>query len=270
MADGLIVNLARIDAASFERLSRCRVIARLGVGFNNIDVENARRRNIIVTNVPDYCREEVSDHALALMLTLARSISVANFDVQRGEWDQLRYRSIKRISAITLGLIGLGRLATALARKARALEMSVIAYDPFVTPDAASSIDMVTIDELLKRADVISLHAPLNENTRGLLGAKAFEKVKRGTILVNTSRGELVDEQALAAALDSGNLSGAALDVFSSEPLDARSPLRGRPNVLLTPHMAFFSEQSIRELQQTAADDVVRVLSGETPRHRIA
>jgi D-3-phosphoglycerate dehydrogenase len=269
-ADGLIVNLAVIDAAAFARLTRCRVIARLGVGIDNIDLATARSRGIVVTNVPDYCREEVSDHALALILSMIRKIPIANADVQRGCWNQLAYRPIRRINGIALGLIGFGRVAQALARKAVALGMRVIASDPYAHSSAACPVQLVDLDSLLTEADVISIHAPLTPQTRGLIGYDVLRKTKRGAVLVNTSRGELVDESALIAALDDGRLAGAALDVIAGEPLAGDSPLRGRTNVLVTPHMAFYSEESLEELQRTAAEDVVRTLSGKSPRHRVA
>lgn len=266
-ADGLIVNLARIDAEAIDRLTRCKVVARLGVGINNIDVTAARARNIIVTNVPDYCRAEVSDHALALILALLRKLPLANTDVQRGIWKQLSYRPIRRLSALTLGLIGLGRVAQALAMKAQALGMRVIAHDPY---SKSGDIPLLELDLLLSQADVVSLHAPLVPETRRMINAETLKRMKRDAILINTSRGELVDEATLADALDCGHLAGAALDVAAIEPLPMDSPLRGRSNVLLTPHMAFYSEESLNDLQRTAAEEVACILSGEAPRHRAA
>jgi D-3-phosphoglycerate dehydrogenase / 2-oxoglutarate reductase len=269
-ADGLIVNLVTVDAPAFARLTRCRVIARLGVGINNIDTTAARARNVVVTNVPDYCREEVSDHALALILTMVRKIPLAYSDIQRGVWDQLGYRPIRRLNTLTLGLVGFGRLAQALARKARALGMRVIACDPYATRDPVGEVPLVPFHTLLGEADVLSLHVPLASETRGMIGHAEIRRLKSGAILINTSRGELVDEAALIAALDEGLLSAAALDVVAVEPLAATSPLLGRPNVLLTPHMAFYSEESLIDLQRTAAEDVAHTLSGRAPRYRAA
>lgn len=270
-ADGLIVNLATVDAAAFDHLTRCRVIARLGVGINNVDVATARTRSVVVTNVPDYCREEVSDHTLALILAMGRKLPIANANVQRGVWDQLGQRPIRRLKTLTLGLVGFGRIAQAVARKASAFGMRVIAYDPFLSPASApGSVELVPLPELLGAADVISLHVPLLADNNNLIGRTQFDQMKSGAILVNTSRGELVDEAALCAALDANHLSAAALDVAAVEPLAAGSSLRGRANVLLTPHMAFYSEESLIDLQRTAAEDVARVLSGNVPVHRIA
>ena len=269
-AEGLIVNLVQVDEAAFARLTRCRVIARLGVGINNIDIATARTRGIVVTNVPDYCREEVSDHALALILALVRKLPLAHADVQRGLWNQLGYRPIHRLNTLTLGLIGHGRLAQALARKAGSLGLRVIAHDPYAAPDPASQVRLVPLRALLGEADIVSLHVPLVAETRGMIGCAEIRQMKSGAILVNTSRGELIDESALAQALDERHLSAAALDVFANEPLPTNSLLQGRANVLLTPHIAFYSEESLEELQRTAAEDVARALSGLAPRYRAA
>ena len=269
-ADAVIVNLVTLDAAALSRLPRCRVIARLGVGYNNVDIAAARARGIVVTNVPDYCREEVSDHALALMLALVRKLPLANADVHRGVWKQLGYRPIRRLNTLTLGLVGFGRLARALARKALALGLRVIAHDPYAAADAASEVQLLPLDALLAEADVISVHAPHVPGAPALIGRAELQRMKAGAILINTSRGELIDEAALVAALEAQHLAGAALDVLAVEPLAADSPLRGRPDVLLTPHMAFYSEESLVDLQRSAADEVARVLAGQAPHHRVA
>lgn len=268
-ADGAIVNLVAISMDAFAHLRRCHVIARLGVGVDNVDLRAARERGVVITNVPEYCREEVSDHALALMLALIRKIPSANADIAEGRWDQLRYRPIRRLSTMVLGLIGYGRLAQAFAKKAASLGMRVIASDPYARTDSGQPVTLVDLSTLFSQADVVSLHVPLTNETRGMIDATALAKMKPRAFLINTSRGELVDESALAVALDDGQLGGAGLDVVAREPLDASSPLRRRHNVLLTPHMAFYSEDSLIELQRTAAEDVARVLNGQSPRHRV-
>jgi D-3-phosphoglycerate dehydrogenase len=225
-------------------------------------------RGIEVINVPDYCREEVSDHALALILAMVRRLPRANADIQRGDWDQLRYRPIHRVNTLTLGLIGFGKIAQALARKAAALGMRIVANDPYAPPTLATTVTRLERDLLLGEADVVSLHVPLSNQTKGLIGDEALSRMKPGAILINTSRGELIDENALIGALDRGGISGAALDVTAIEPLPASSRLRGRSDVLLTPHMAFYSEESLQELQHTAADDVALFLTGQAPRNR--
>lgn len=269
-ADGLIVNLAVVDTSAIERLIRCRVIARLGVGINNIDIAAAKARNVAVTNVPDYCRHEVSEHALGLILALVRKLVQASADVQRGDWHQLGYRPMRRLSGTTLGLVGFGRIAQCLAQKAMGLGMRVVTSDPYVPATVEPSVQRLSLPELLEQADVISLHAPLVPETRGMIGRDSLARMNRGVILINTSRGELVDEAALAEALDAGHVAGAGLDVLCAEPLSRQSPLRERPNVIITPHMGFYSEESLMSLQKTAAEDVARFLSGQAPKFRAA
>jgi D-3-phosphoglycerate dehydrogenase / 2-oxoglutarate reductase len=219
--------------------------------------------------VPDYCRQEVSDHTIALILCMVRKITEINADVQRGAWKQLGYRPIHRLSSLTLGLVGFGRLGKAVASKASALGFRVIASDPHIK-DRSGSVELMSLEALLQRADVISVHAPLLSDTKGLIGPAEFAQMRCGALIVNTSRGELIDEGALVQALDAGTISGAALDVFCGEPLPLDSSLRGRDNVILTPHIAFYSEESLVDLQEAAAEDVARVLKGEAPLHRVA
>lgn len=269
-ADGLIVNLAVVDANALSRLSRCKVITRLGVGINNIDIATAKERNIVVTNVPDYCRHEVSEHALGLMIALVRKLVEASADVQRGDWHQLGYRPVRRLSGMTLGLVGFGRIAQSVAQKAMALGMRVVTSDPYVPDTVEPSVQRLSLRDLFEQSDIVSLHAPLVPETRGLIGRASLAQMKRGVFLINTSRGELIDESALAEALDSGQVAGAGLDVLCAEPLQKASPLRGRANVIITPHMAFYSEDALVLLQITAAEDVARFLSGLAPKFRAA
>lgn len=269
-ADGLIVNLAVVDANALDRLTRCKVIARLGVGVNNIDLSAAKERSIVVTNVPDYCRHEVSEHALCLMLALVRKLVQASADVQRGDWHQLGYRPVRRVNGMTLGLVGFGRIAQSLAQKAMGLGMRAVTSDPYVPAIVDPSVQRVSLGDLFEQADIVSLHVPLLPETRGLIERESLSRMKRGVILINTSRGELIDESALAEALDSNHVAGAGLDVLCAEPLAPKSPLGNRPNVIITPHMAFYSEESLVSLQITAAEDVARLLSGQAPKFRTA
>lgn len=269
-ADGLIVNLAQIDVNALNRLTRCKVIARLGVGINNIDIRAAKERDIVVTNVPDYCRDEVSEHALGLTLALVRRLFQAASDVQRGEWHQLGYRPVRRLSGMTLGLVGFGRIAQSFAKKAMGVGLRVVTSDPYVPLGIEPLVQRLALPELLAQADIVSMHAPLGAETKGMIDRDSLARMKRGVILINTSRGELIDEKALAQALDSGHVAGAGLDVVCVEPLPLESALRNRPNVLITPHIAFYSEESLVSLQKTAAEDVARLLSGQAPRFRAA
>lgn len=270
-ADGMLVTYAQVSGDVIEQLERCQVIARFGIGVDNVDIDAAMRAGIVVTKVPDYCIDEVSDHALALLLTLARKITLANQQVQAGGWDVGDVVPIHRLRGRTLGLVGFGQIPRALAPKAQALGLKVIASDPYISDEVTASlgVERVAFEALLAAADYISIHTPLTPETRHMFDADAFEKTKPGALLVNTARGPLVDAQALADALDEGRLAGAALDVMPQEPPPADSPLLGRDNVILTPHIGFYSEESLVELQTKAAQEVARVLSGESPRYPV-
>jgi D-3-phosphoglycerate dehydrogenase len=249
------------------QLTRCRAIGRFGLGVDNIDVPAAAARGIVVTYVPDYCMQEVSDHAMALLLALARKVPFSNKLVQAGRWEMPAVAPLRRLEGQVLGLIGFGNIPRAVAPKARAFGLKVVAHDPYAPKEVftAAGVDSVSFDDLLARSDFISVHAPLLPATRGLVNATAFAKMKKGALIVNTARGPLIDEPALVAALDSGHLGGAALDVVTTEPLAKDSPLIGRDNVILTPHTAFYSVEALEELQTKCASDVARVLSGEKP-----
>lgn len=270
-ADGLLVTYAQVTREIIQALERCRVIARFGIGVDNVDLKAATEAGIVVTYVPDYCVDEVSDHALALLLALARKITFSNQLVQSGRWEMPAVVPLRRLRGRTLGLVGLGKIPQLLAPKAQALGLKVITFDPYITDEAAASlgVERVDFERLLQTADFVSIHAPLTQETRGLFNADAFRQMKRGALLINTARGPLVDGQALAAALDAGQLAGAALDVMPEEPPPPGSPLLGRDNVILTPHTGFYSEESLLDLQTKAAQDVARVLGGERPRYPV-
>ncbi|MCH8861089.1 MAG: C-terminal binding protein [Proteobacteria bacterium] len=270
-ADGLMVTFAQITAGLISGLERCKSIGRFGIGVDNIDLEAATKAGIQVTYVPDYCVDEVSDHALTLLLSLARKIPEANSLVQSGRWSAADLAPVYRIRGRTLGLAGLGKIPQTLAPKAQALGMTVIAADPFVPAEVAKSLDveLVDFDTLLARSDYISIHAPLTDETHHMFDADAFGKMKNEALLINTARGPLIDEEALVAALDAGEIGGAALDVITTEPPAADFPLLGRDNVILTPHAAFYSVDALVDLQTKAAEDVVAVLTGKTPRYPV-
>ena len=266
-ADAILVTYAKLPGELLRQLTRCRAIGRFGLGVDNIDVKVAAELGIVVTYVPDYCMQEVSDHVMALLLALARKVPLSNKLVQSGRWEMPAVVPLRRLAGQVLGLVGFGNIPRALAPKAAAFGLEIIAHDPYVAREvfAACGVEAVSFESLLARADFISMHAPLTPATRGLLGAAAFAQMKRGTMIVNTARGPLIDEAALLAALDSGALGGAALDVVVSEPLPKDSPLLGRDNLILTPHTAFYSVEALEELQTKCAADVARVLSGEPP-----
>jgi D-3-phosphoglycerate dehydrogenase len=266
-ADGILVTYAKLPGDLLRQLERCRVIGRFGLGVDNIDIAAAAECGITVTYVPDYCMHEVSDHAMALLLALARKVPYSNTLVQAGRWEMPAVVPIHRLHGRVLGLVGFGNIPRALVPKAKAFGLRVITHDPYVPKEtlAAAGVEGVSFDRLLETSDYVSIHAPLSPATRNLFGAETFRKIKKGALLVNTARGPLVDEPALLQALDSGHLGGAALDVVAAEPLAKDSPLIGRNNVILTPHTAFYSVEALNELQTKCATDVARVLSGEKP-----
>jgi D-3-phosphoglycerate dehydrogenase / 2-oxoglutarate reductase len=264
-ADAVLVTYARLPGELLRQLTRCRAIGRFGLGVDNIDLPAARALGIAVNYVPDYCLREVSDHAMALLLALARKVTFANMLVQSGRWEVPPIVPLRRLEGQVLGLVGFGNIPRALAPKAKALGLKVLAHDPYAAEDAfdAAGVEGVSFDDLLARSDFISVHAPLSAATRGMMNAAAFAKMKKGAFLINTARGPLIDETALITALDSGHLGGAALDVVTEEPLGKDSALLARDNVILTPHTAFYSVEALEELQTKCASDVARVLSGE-------
>jgi D-3-phosphoglycerate dehydrogenase / 2-oxoglutarate reductase len=267
-ADAVLNCYAPITPRVIEKLERCKIIARYGIGVDNVDLAAADRAKILVTNVPDYCVDEVSDHALTLLLALARRITAADGAVKAGVWDVVAHSGIRRLRGQTLGLLGFGKIAKALASKVQPLGMKVVVYDPYVNPAliAQHGVEAVTLDRLFAEADAISIHVPLSSETSNLIGQRELALMKSAAFLINTSRGGIVDEQALAAALKEGQLGGAALDVLSIEPPAADHPLRQAPNMILTPHLAFYSRESVIELQTKAAEEVARALKGEPPR----
>lgn len=266
-ADAVLVTYAKLPGELLRQLTRCKAIGRFGLGVDNIDVKAAAELGITVTYVPDYCMHEVSDHAMALLLALARKIPLSNMLVQAGRWDMPAVVPIHRLAGRVLGLVGFGNIPRALAPKAKAFGLRVVAHDPYVSPAAlaAAEVEGVSFERLLEISDFVSIHAPLLPATRGLFNAEVFRKMKKGAVVINTARGPLLDEDALVAALDSGQLGGAALDVVAVEPLPKDSRLIGRDNLILTPHTAFYSVEALEELQTKCAADVARVLSGEKP-----
>lgn len=266
-ADAILVTYAKLPGDLLRQLRRCKAIGRFGLGVDNIDIAAATELGITVTYVPDYCMQEVSDHAMALLLALARKVPQSNALVQAGRWDMPAVVPIHRLAGRVLGLVGFGNIPRALAPKAKAFGLRVVAHDPNVSQHALADVGVESMgfDRLLEISDFVSIHAPLLPVTRGLFNAEVFGKMKQGSYLINTARGPLVDEDALLAALDSGRLAGAALDVVAVEPPPKESRLIGRDNVVLTPHTGFYSVEALNELQTKCAADVARVLSGETP-----
>lgn len=267
-ADGVITRLAPVGAAAIEKMSRCRVISRYGVGVDNVDIPAATAKKIPVANVREYCNEEVSDHALALIMACARKTSIRDRQVRAGLWDIGAKDPIHRIAGKVLGLIGYGAISRTLHRKVAGFGLGeVLVYDPYVpaAEAAQNGARSVELDELLRQADYISIHAPLTDATHHMIGAGQFEAMKSTAILVNTSRGPLVDIDALYEALSTGQINSAGIDVHDPEPPRQDCKLFSLDNVVLTDHTGWYSEESQLALQQTAARNVALVLADKSP-----
>jgi len=272
-ADAMLVGMARIDKKVIDALERCKVIVRLGVGYDNVDVSAATSRGIMVVNIPDFCTDEVSDHAMALILMIARRLIHGQKAVWEGKWGPMAidFTSFKRIKEQTLGLYGFGRIARGVGEKARGFKMTCIAFDPFITKEAmaASGVEKVEMKELLARSDYISLHSPLTKETENAFGLEEFRAMKRTAWIINTSRGPVIREEDLIKALDQKLIAGAALDVLAKEPPDKSHPLMNRDNVIITPHMGSWTWDSRNDLQTKGAEEAIRVLKGERPRNLV-
>ncbi|HWG85850.1 MAG TPA: C-terminal binding protein [Deinococcales bacterium] len=265
-AEGLLNQYAPLTRRVLEGLRHLKVVTRYGVGYDTVDVQAATELGIAVCNVPDYGVEEVSDHAIALILGLARGIARHDRAIRSGAWDFSLARPLRRTRGKTLGVLGYGRIGRATARKGAGLGWQVIACDP-AQAAGPEPVELVGFEELLERADYLSIHLPLTQQTRGLIDAAALARLKPGAILVNTARGGIVDTEALTQALLGGRLAGAGLDVLDREPIAPGSPLLELENCILTPHAAWYSEDAFVELKTKAAEEVASVLTGRTPRY---
>lgn len=266
-AHGILVARANITARVIRALENCKIMVRYGVGVDNIDVPAATRMGIMVSNVLDYCVEEVADHALALILSLARKVVFSARRVQAGEWSIKNLRPLRRLSGQTVGVVGYGRIGKMLAKKASAVGFKVLAHDPFVGAEGseADGITFVSLETILRESDFVSLHTPLTEDTAGMIGKKQLDQMKNSAYLVNVSRGALVDEAALITALEQNRIAGAGLDVLVQESANPENPLQQLEQVIVTSHTAFYSEEAIEDLQRKAAQKVVTALSGQIP-----
>lgn len=265
--DAIMVCWKPLTGTVLKAATKCSTVARYGVGVDNIDVPTATDLGIIVSNVPHFCTPEVADHTMALVLSHARRVPALASAVNNGGWDNTAAGPMRRLKGKTFGLVGYGSIAKEVAVRAAAFGYEVIAYSPSRTGAASDGVVRFTasLEELLRSADVVSLHAPLSPQTRHLIGATEIALMKDDALLVNTSRGGLVDQAALAAALDSGRLGGAALDVLEAEPPSPNDTILRSERALITPHAAFNSIEAVQDLQRTAAENVAAVLDGRLP-----
>ena len=266
-ADAILVTYAKLNENILRSLKNCKAIGRFGIGVDNIDLKVAGELGISVNYVPDYCLDEVSDQAMAMIISMARKIPQSNKLVQSGRWEMPAVVPMYRLRGKTVGLIGFGNIPRLMTPKAQAFGFNVIAADPYAPKELFEKygVESVSMDELYERSDFISVHAPLLPETKGLVNKDAFKKMKDTAVIVNTARGPLINEKDLIEALDKNEIGGAGLDVVETEPLPKNSPLIGRDNVILAPHTAFYSVEALEELQTKAASDVARVLNGEEP-----
>ena len=265
--DGLLVDYAPIGEDVFKALPRLKVVARYGVGYDKVDVQAANRYGVCVVNVQNYCTEEVSDHALTLLLASSRKIVLFDHWVKKRNWDYNFSKPIYRIKNKNMGIIGFGNIPRRLVEKLQPFKMNILVYDPFVHPDVEKELGVTLTDlnKLLIESDYISIHTPLNDNTHHLIGEKELSLMKDSVYIVNTSRGGVIYEKALIDALRNKKIAGAALDVFAIEPINKDNPLLSMENVILTPHVGWYSEESQRELQTKAAQGVADVLMKKRP-----
>jgi len=264
-ADGLLDQYALLTRKILESLPKCKVVSRYGVGVDSVDLKAATDLGIIVANVPDYCMDEVANQTLAMILTLIRKTAFFDKMVKSGQWDFHLGIPIYRTQGKTLGLIGCGKIGLEVAKRISCFGVRVMTFDPYLEK-APVGVELKDFDTVLKESDFISIHCPLNDSTRHLVGEREFGKMKKKPIVINTSRGPIVDEKALIQALIKGQISGAGLDVLEKEPPDPQSPLLKMENVVLSPHVSFYSVESISELKRRTAKNVADVLTGRWPR----
>ena len=266
-ADGLIVVYACITRRIIKSLKKCKVIARYGIGVDNIDVEAATEHGIWIVNVPKYCIDEVSDHTITLALACVRKVVMLDNAVKKGIWNFKISTPIFRLRNMKLGLIGFGDIARAVSLKAQAFGLSVVAYDPYISSSimTQNNVKKANLEDLLKEADIVSLHLPLTKNTKYMFTEKEFKLMKNTAFIINTARGPLIKEKDLYIALKEKWIAGAGLDVIEKEPIGLNNNLLKLDNIIITPHVAFYSDESLKDLQRSAANNVAQVLKGEIP-----
>ena len=271
-ADALLIRYSPITKKVIENLKKCKVISAYAIGVDTVDVPAATDAGIIVTNVPGYCTEEVCDHAMALLLAAARKIRIYNQSiVEDNQWDWQIAKPIYRLRGKTLGLLGYGRISRAMTTRALSFGLRVLVCDPYVSQADCDKdgVGKVGLNEMLQQSDFISIHTPLTSETKGLINLDRLRLMKPNAVIINVSRGQIIEEKALMTALREELIAGAALDVLEIEPPANDNPLTNMKNVILTPHAGFYSEEAFEELRTTAAMEVKRVLLGQRPHHII-
>jgi D-3-phosphoglycerate dehydrogenase len=269
-ADVIINILPKVQRRAIEALERCKMIMRMGIGYDEVDVEAATERGIMVCNVADYCHEEVSNHALTLLLTVGRKVKPFDENLRQGKWGWRHVRPLYEIRDRILGLVAFGKIPRCLTPKAQGLGLKVISFDPYLYDDIFEKWGVerrLDLEDLVAESDYISVHAPYNRETKGMIGEPEFRRMKKTALFINTSRGPVVDEAALIKALQEGWIAGAGLDVMVEEPLPVSSPLLQAPNLILTPHAAWYTERSVQVLIKNGMADVVRTLQGKRPKN---
>jgi D-3-phosphoglycerate dehydrogenase len=262
--DAILTNWAKVPESVIAAAKNCRIVARLGIGLDNIDVEYCTKHKIVVTNVPDYCLIEVAEHTLALVYALARKVGFYHWETKSGRYNLQAGPKLRRMEGQTLGLIGFGAIARVVAKKAQCLGLKVVAHSRSRS-NPIPGVEFRELEELLAESDYVSLHVPATPETKHLIGVGELARLKPTAYLINTARGAVVDEQALARALENGQLAGAALDVQQREPCDLAQPPFNDPRVIVTPHAAFVSEESLADLRRRTAQQVVDRLHGRVP-----
>ena len=270
-ADAILFCFAKVTPAVLRAARKCVVASRYGIGVDNVDRATCNELGIVITNVPDYCMDEVTDHVMAMVLAFNRDLPRLDAAVKGGGWGKTPLPAhSRRLRGTTIGIVGMGRIGRALVPKASAFGMAILSHDPYVKSESApAGVRMATLEELLAKSDFVTVHSPLTADTRGLIGAAQLRMMKPTAFLVNAARGPLVDEKALVAALQAGTIGGAGLDVLETEPPVPASPLLRMPNVIITPHTAFYSQESLLELETRTAGEVIRVLNGQRPENWI-
>jgi D-3-phosphoglycerate dehydrogenase len=270
-ADAIITAAAKISNKVMAALPRLKVVVRYGVGYDTIDVPAATANNVVVVNIPDFCLEEVSNHAMALLLACAKKLTIMHNGVRAGDWIGIK-KQLSPMGSIwgeKLGIIGCGNIGRRTAKKARCFDLDVIGYDPYADPSVLKEwgITPVSMEELLKESDYITIHTFLSDETRHLFGEKEFSQMKPSAYLINTSRGPVVDEPAMIKALQEKKIAGAGLDVFEQEPVDSNNPLLAMDNVIVLPHTASYSDAAFKRLRTSVGAEVARVITGHKPLH---